>query len=116
MPRPDGKRAAMHGFYLLGLAEGVVLGLMAAAGAAAVRGGWVPRWERHRVLRTRLWGQSVLVATGSLAVPAVVLSLLGPGVVWFAATAAGSAGVVVAAALARRAGRDRRGAAKPASF
>ncbi|GGN82523.1 hypothetical protein GCM10011579_070270 [Streptomyces albiflavescens] len=101
--------------FALGLAEGVVLGLAAAVGIAAVRGGRIPGWERRPVVRRRLWGQGVLVMTGSLALPAVALSALGPGALQFTVTLVGGAGTITGGALMQRASRDRRRPGGPAS-
>ncbi|WP_406173112.1 hypothetical protein [Streptomyces sp. NBC_00996] len=101
--------------YALGLAEGVVLGLAAAVGIAAVRGGRVPGWKRHPVVRRRLWGQGALVLTGSLALPLLALGTLGPGALQFTATLVGGAGMITGAAVMHRATRDRRRPGGPAS-
>ncbi|WP_405906797.1 MULTISPECIES: hypothetical protein [unclassified Streptomyces] len=94
--------------YMLGLAEGVVLGVLFSAGIAAVRGGWVPRATRGRVIRRRLWGQGLLVLTASLALPLIALALLGAGALYFAASLAGGTGMITGAVLMHRATRDRR--------
>lgn len=101
--------------FALGLAEGVVLGLAAAAGIVAVREGRVPGWERRPVVRRRLWGQGALVMTGSLALPSLALGTLGPGALQFAATLVGGAGTITGAAVMHRATRDRRRPGGPAS-
>ena len=101
--------------FALGLAEGVVLGLAAAVGIVAVRGGRVPGWERRPVFRRRLWGQGALVLTASVALPSLALALIGPGAVQFAFTLVGRAGMLTGVALMHRARRDRRRPGGPAA-
>jgi len=94
--------------YALGLTEGVLLGLMIAAGIAAVRGGRVLGPDRRRVVRARLWGQGVLVLAASVGIPSLFLALLGPGALYFAISFAGAAGLLAGGALMLRARHDRR--------
>ncbi|WP_406332652.1 hypothetical protein [Streptomyces sp. NBC_00203] len=92
----------------LGLAAGVLLGLGAAAGIAAVRTGWLPRRARGRVVRARLWGRATLVVTASLGLQPLALALFGPGPVQFAASLACGAGIITSVVMRQRAMRDRR--------
>ncbi|MFF4727381.1 hypothetical protein ACFY3M_18900 [Streptomyces mirabilis] len=94
--------------FAAGLGEGVVLGLAAAVGIVAVRGGRVPGWERRPVVRRRLWGQGALVLTAALALESLSLAFTGPGFLQFAVAVVSGAGLITGAALMRRATRDRR--------
>jgi len=94
--------------FALGLAEGVVLGLAAAVGIIAVRGGRVPGWDRRPVLRRRLWGQGALWVTAGVALQSLNLALFGPGFLQFAASVVGGAAMVTGAVMMHRATRDRR--------
>ncbi|MFG2360235.1 hypothetical protein ACGFY3_01085 [Streptomyces mirabilis] len=94
--------------FAAGLGEGVVLGLAAAVGIVAVRGGRVPGWERRPVVRRRLWGQGALLVTAAVALQSLILAFSGPGFLRFAGALVSGAGLITGAALMHRATRDRR--------
>ncbi|MEW2493169.1 hypothetical protein AB0942_06360 [Streptomyces nodosus] len=55
-------------------AAALVMAAVAAVGMVSVVTGWVPRWERRKVRRPRLWGYGALVS----AVGMSVFVFLGP--------------------------------------
>ncbi|MFF7143763.1 hypothetical protein [Streptomyces nodosus] len=99
----------MTGVYgvLVGAAA-LVMAAVAAVGIVSVVTGWVPRWERRKVRRPRLWGYGALVS----AVGMSVFVFLGPfddalsarTVLAFAGLAAWVLGAAVQM-MARRPGR-----------
>ncbi|MFK0020679.1 hypothetical protein [Streptomyces sp. NPDC090798] len=98
-----------HWLFAAGLGEGVVLGLAAAVGIVAVRGGRVPAgWERRPVLRRRLWGRGALLMTAAVALQSLNLALTGPGLLQFAGALVSAAGMITGGVLVHRSTRDRR--------
>ncbi|WP_328666087.1 hypothetical protein OG905_03370 [Streptomyces sp. NBC_00322] len=88
----------MNGYLLV---PSVVVGtLIAASGIAAIRTGWLPKWQRRYIQRPRLWGYGQLlmaaylglqVTFGVLAEPdarfvgsGVVLVFIAAGLLWAA--------------------------------
>ncbi|MCX5092661.1 hypothetical protein OOK36_28025 [Streptomyces sp. NBC_00365] len=97
-----------HWLFTAGLGEGVVLGLAAAVGIVAVRGGRVPGWERRPVVRRSLWGRGALLVTAAVALQSLNLAFSGPGFLQFAGALVSGAGLITGAALMHRATQDRR--------
>ncbi|MGW1501663.1 hypothetical protein ACWCQW_24320 [Streptomyces mirabilis] len=97
-----------HWLFTAGLGEGVVLGLAAAVGIVAVRGGRVPGWERRPVVRRRLWGRGALLLTAAVALQSLNLAFSGPGFLQLAVTLVSGACLITGAVLMHRATRDRR--------
>lgn len=99
----------MTGVYgVLVWAAALVMAAVAAVGIVSVVTGWVPRWERRRVRRPRLWGYGALVSAGGMS----VFVFLGPfddtlssrTVLTFAGLAVWALGAAVQM-MARRPGR-----------
>ncbi|MER8237169.1 hypothetical protein ACIRQY_31590 [Streptomyces sp. NPDC101490] len=56
--------------WYLAVPSAVLAVLLAAAGTAALRSGWVPPWQRRYVHRTALFGQALLVLAVAFAIQA----------------------------------------------
>ncbi|WP_406277555.1 hypothetical protein OHT93_35280 [Streptomyces sp. NBC_00191] len=66
----------MNGFWLVPSA--VVGTLIAASGTAAIRTGWLPKWQRRYVQRPRLWGYGQLLMAVYLGLQVTFGVLAGP--------------------------------------